>query len=264
MLTSLVIGLAAGLAATPHCLGMCGGFPLHLTRIPAPAGSRPSGDAVWKLLLFVTGKCFTYVFLGALASALGVILLKNTSFAHVAPAMRIGAGAVTLLFGLTMLGLRRPRRKKPGGGGSGADTRSGDREEGGNAHRDYGGIWTAILGSLLARPTATSSFVLGLGVGFLPCPLPIAMLAVAAASHDVPQGIALMAGVGLGTAPGLLAVGLLGMGLNWKLKRWGMRAAGVMVSVIGVLTICRAIGGMPRSHMVDTVVPPCCQGHVDK
>ena len=54
------IGIAAGLAATPHCAGMCGGFPLHLAR--ATEG-RP-----WvRQLLFLVGKTFTYSFLGALA-----------------------------------------------------------------------------------------------------------------------------------------------------------------------------------------------------
>ena len=28
------IGLAGGVAAFPHCLGMCGGFALHLSRAP--------------------------------------------------------------------------------------------------------------------------------------------------------------------------------------------------------------------------------------
>lgn len=252
MLASFLLGFGAGIAATPHCLGMCGGFPLHL----AKPGAR--GSAGLRQALFVAGKSFTYIFLGALAAALGVIVLKNTRLAGAAPALRIAAGAITLIFGLAMLGLRLPRvsgfpfRDAP------LKSRNTERET-----RETGFVGGA-LGGLLSNPTPGSAFVLGLGVGFLPCPLPMGMLAVAASGHSVPHGIALMAGVGLGTAPGLLAVGLFGMGLNWKLRKAGMRAAGVVVAIIGLLTICRAIGGMPRSHVVDSVVPPCCQEHNTK
>ena len=246
MLASFLLGFGAGIAATPHCLGMCGGFPLHL----AKPNSR--GSAGLRQVLFVAGKSFTYVFLGALAAAVGVILLKNTRLAGAAPALRIAVGAITLVFGLAMLGLRLPRVS--GFPFRDAPLKSPDTE----------GFVAGALGGLLSNPTPGSAFVLGLGVGFLPCPLPMGMLAVAASSHSVPDGIALMAGVGLGTAPGLLAVGIFGMGLNWKLRKAGMRAAGVVVAIIGLLTICRAIGGMPRSHVVDSVVPPCCQEHNTK
>jgi sulfite exporter TauE/SafE len=64
----------AGLAATPHCLGMCGGFPLHL----AKAGGR--GNVVFRQMLFVLGKAFTYMFLGTLAAAFGAIYLKTRHY----------------------------------------------------------------------------------------------------------------------------------------------------------------------------------------
>lgn len=246
MLTSFLLGFGAGIAATPHCLGMCGGFPLHLAKPSA------SGSGALRQALFVAGKSFTYVFLGALAGALGVILLKNTSLAGAAPALRIAAGAITLTFGLSMLGLRLPFHHE--------STKGGKHEK----ERTEPGLVAGLLGGLLSKPSPASAFVLGLGVGFLPCPLPMGMLAVAAAGHNVPHGIALMAGVGLGTAPGLLAVGLFGMGLNWKLRRTGLRAAGLLVTMIGLLTIYRTIGGMPKSHVVDSVVPPCCQEHQAK
>jgi sulfite exporter TauE/SafE len=249
---------------------MCGGFPLHLAKADA-RGSLPLRQT-----LFVAGKSMTYIFLGALAAALGVILLKSTPIARAAPALRIAAGAITFVFGMAMLGVpwRRlvsafPPRKAPvksgtarsgGDEGKGEHGRTEERKHGRQGSEGaVGRLFGGMLGGLLNRPSPSSAFVLGLAVGFLPCPLPLGMLAIAAASHNVPTGIALMAGVGLGTAPGLLAVGLFGSGLNWKLKKTGMRTAGVIVSVIGLLTVCRAIGGIPRSHVVDSVVPSCCQ-----
>jgi sulfite exporter TauE/SafE len=87
------------------------------------------------------------------------------------------------------------------------------------------------------------------------------MLGIAALSHHLPSGIALMAGVGLGTAPGLLMVGLFGAGLNRSYARVGMRAAGVIVVALGLLTIGRATGIVHAKSAVNKVIPPCCGEH---
>lgn len=233
MWTSFLIGLGAGFAATPHCLGMCGGFPLHLSR-----ASR-EGRVVLRQVLFVLGKMFTYAFLGTVAAALGVILLKDTAVAGLAPYLRVAAGLITVVFGLLMLGFRLPSIKPLQGI---ADA----------------GIVRSFFGGVLVSPKPVAAFVLGLGVGFLPCPLPIGMLAVAAASHNIPHGIALMTGVGLGTAPGLLGVGLFGVGLDRKFAKVGMRAAGVVVLMIGLLTIGRATGVIAKPGAMSKAAPACC------
>lgn len=234
MLKFFLMGLAAGIAATPHCLGMCGGFPLHLAK------SSGKGVSALRQVLFVIGKMFTYVFLGTLAAALGVILLKNTSLASAAPALRITIGAITVVFGLAMLGVKLPSIRVLQG--------ISDR-----------GLVRDLLGGLINSPSPAAAFLLGLGVGFLPCPLPMGMLALSAASHSVPHGVALMAGVGLGTAPGLLAVGLFGVGLD-KFAKFGMKAAGLVVLALGLLTIARATGIVQHHGTVAHVLPPCCCG----
>ncbi len=234
MWTSFVLGLGAGIAATPHCLGMCGGFPLHLAR------SSREGRVVLRQVLFVLGKTFTYVFLGTLAGALGLVLLRDTSAAGFAPHMRIFAGLITIFFGLLMLGIRLPSFKPLQ---NIADT----------------GFVKGLFGGVLVSPNPAAGFVLGLGVGFLPCPLPIGMLTVAAASHDIAHAMALMAGVGIGTAPGLLALGIFGVGLNRKFAKVGMRAAGTVVIIIGLLTLGRATGVIAKAHPVNKALPACCQ-----
>ena len=228
MWASFILGLGAGVAATPHCLGMCGGFPLHLAK------HSHEKMALLRQILFVLGKSSTYAFLGAIASSLGVILLKDTALESAGPLLRVVAGSLTVLFGLLMLGIRLPPIRSLQG------------------ISDSGSV-RALLGGLLTSPGPTAAFVLGLGVGFLPCPLPLGMLAVAAGSQHVIHGIALMAGVGLGTAPGLLVLGLFGIGLDRRFARIGMKAAGAVVICIGVLTIARAA---TMGH----VVPPCCGG----
>jgi sulfite exporter TauE/SafE len=236
LLEAFILGFGAGIAATPHCLGMCGGFPLYLAK------SGGKGRAVSRQVLFVLGKSFTYVFLGVMAASLGVIVLKNTSLASIAPVLRIAAGVITLIFGLLMLGFRLPSIKPLQGI---VET----------------GFVRSLFGGLLVSPSPAAALCLGLGTGFLPCPLPMGMLAVAATSQNIFYAIALMAGVGLGTSPGLIAVGLFGIGLDRKFAKVGMRAAGIVVVAVGLLAIGRATGIISPHHPVNHAIPSCCQGH---
>ncbi|HEX3000343.1 MAG TPA: sulfite exporter TauE/SafE family protein, partial [Armatimonadota bacterium] len=106
-----------------------------------------------------------------------------------------------------------------------------------------------LCGGLFASTNPGAAFVLGLGVGFLPCPLPMGLLAVAALSHNIFHGMLLMGGMGLGTAPALLAVGFLGIGLDRKYARIGMKAAGLALVAIGLLIVIKASG---------IAAHPCC------
>jgi len=223
MLATFLTGLIGGLLNTPHCLGMCGGFPLHLAK------SSGDGKAALRQILFVAGKTFTYIFLGAMASALGVILFKNSSIAPFAPVLRTVAGLVTIAFGLLMLGFRLPPIRALQG-------------------VSEAGLVRSVFGGLFTSTSPVAAFTLGLGVGFLPCPLPMGLLAVAALSHNVLHGMLLMGGMGIGTAPGLLAVGLLGAGLDRRFAKVGMRAAGVVLIGIGLMTLGKVVGIIPVSH----------------
>jgi len=234
--TAFWIGLAAGLAATPHCLGMCGGFPLHLAR------QTGRGKAILRPALFVLGKSFTYVFLGALAGAMGIILFRNTGLSVAAPAMRMAAGVLMVIIGLGLAGVRVPLPKL-------LPWRIGT------------GLGKGIFSGFLTSPGPLSAFLLGLGAGFLPCPLPMAMLAAAAAGHHVPAGMAMMAGVGLGTAPGLLAIGLFGVGLDRRFSRVGMRLAGIVVILMGLMILGRATGLVGTGHAAGHSPPACCGPH---
>jgi sulfite exporter TauE/SafE len=220
---------------------MCGGFPVHL------AGGRGRGGALARQGLFLLGKGFTYVFLGALAGALGVVLMRNTGLVAVGKYLPMGAGLLTILFGLLMLGIKTPGIKPM-------------------PNIVEIGFFQRLLGSLLTNPSPTAAFALGLGVGFVPCPLPIAMLIASAGSHSVLAGMLTMAGVGLGTAPGLFAVGMLGTGINRRFAKSGMRVAGIAVLIVGVMTLGRATGILAKKHPptvgapARSTLPPCCGG----
>jgi hypothetical protein len=214
----LWMGLIAGLAATPHCLGMCGAFPLHL--------SRAGGRGV-RQVLFLAGKTVSYAFLGALAGLLGQALFQSRAAASWQNAFSYLIGAVMLVAGLAMLGII-PRMKTP-------------------AFADR--MWAAVqplYQALLRAPGPGAALVLGVGVGFLPCPATYALCAAAAASHSVPLGMALLAGLGLGTAPAMLGVGLSGALAGARLRRLGLRGVAIVVLALGLTTILRPTGLLCR------------------
>ncbi len=224
--SGFLMGLLGGLAATAHCLGMCGGFPLHLSRAAA-------GPVLARQLLYVLGKTFTYTFLGALFGALGNTLAESGLLPGSQNGLAIVAGVAIILFGLGMLGVRLPSPLA------------------GKWNAYEWGFIKSIYRQFFAHPSLGASFTLGLATGLLPCPITLAMLAVAAGSHSVVQGMLLLAGLGVGTAPGLLGVGLCGNLVSARWRRFGLRPAGIIVILLGLVTVARTQEFMHRG----------CHGH---
>lgn len=215
--------LAAALtfAASVHCLGMCGGFVLAL------AMRDGRGPRRWRLLadhaLLHLGKATTYVFLGALAGALGGRLVGSAALSWSGKVLAVAAAVLLALAGLTLLGLRRSR--------PGAWTTR------------LASLWQRLLGPLLAERPAGAPLVVGLVMGSLPCPLVYAGLAAAAASGSAARGAAILGGVALGTVPALAAVALVGVSLSEGARRGLARAAGVLLLAMAVVTLVRGVGG---------------------
>jgi sulfite exporter TauE/SafE len=216
---------------------MCGGFPLHLARTSQRA-------PVWvRQLLYVAGKTFTYAFLGALFGAVGSHLGQQGWLPHSQKYVAIVAGVVIMLFGLGMVGVRLPSL----------------------AHRfnaPEGGFVPAVYSHFFAHPGGWSSFLLGVATGFLPCPITLGILFLAGASQSVLQGMITMAGLGVGTAPGLVAVGLCGHLVDAKWRRIGLRPAGVIVIALGLLTVLRTQDFMHKHcHSPAAGAGPTCPHH---
>ncbi|HEX4954001.1 MAG TPA: sulfite exporter TauE/SafE family protein [Thermoanaerobaculia bacterium] len=211
--------LAAGLsaAASMHCVGMCGGFVLALAAGERKHRLRRLADQ----LLLQVGKGSSYAFLGALAGALGAKLVTSPAFAWSGRVLAILAAVALALTGFTLLGLRR-----------------------GTA-----GAWSARLvapfrrwiGPLLTQGPAGAPLVVGLAMGFLPCPLVYTGLAAAAATGSAGAGAAILGGVALGTVPALTGVALLGVSLPQGTRRNLARAGGVLLLVMAVVTLMRGL-----------------------
>jgi uncharacterized protein len=254
--TYALTGLVGGAAAFAHCLGMCGGLALHVGAVPgsrrcepgtAPLASNGKGtvpilarQGLWHL-----GKTTTYVFLGALAGLAGAwVGSRNVAWAQ--DALAYAAGAVMIVMGLALLGLLPSR------------LRAGQGE----------GLLASIFGSLLGRPSAGGALALGLATGFLPCPIVVGGLALAAQSGSVLAGMVLLGSMGVGTVWSLAILGLSGHVVTVHLKRWGATAAAIILVVAGLATVLRGtttfhhLLGCPAAPTSSAdpaaVTPTCC------
>lgn len=220
--TYLWFGVLAGLAATPHCAGMCGAFPLHLARGDSGSGrSRTrSTPALSRLLLYLLGKTITYAFLGCLAARFGSWALKAEMLSRYQNLYARALGGAMIAFGLAMLGVL-PSVRLPIRGA-----------------QDWGFVRN-MYAAFFRSPGPAAGLLLGVATGFLPCPITISLVAVAAATRSIPMGLLIMVGLGIGTSAGLLFIGLSGAMLDVHVRRISLRAAGVIVVLLGLITLMR-------------------------
>jgi sulfite exporter TauE/SafE len=197
----LSIGFIGGVLAFAHCLGMCGGFALHLSQNQSRLGM------IYRQLLWNVGRTLTYVFLGALAGFIGYRINLIDRLSGIQTILTYVTGAVMILMGALSLGLIPTRRKK-----------SPNISE---------WFFVDIFQQIFIRPTSLAAFVLGLATGFLPCPIVVAFLALSIKSGSVSTGMATMAAMGLGTMWSLLLVGLTGHWINLRFKKWSTTVGGV-------------------------------------
>ncbi len=205
----LLAGLVGGAS---HCVGMCGPFVVaqvaaRLESVPAARMTelhRLTGAA---LLPYHLGRLTTYAGLGAVAGAIGGSISMIPGFGWVSAAWLLLAAAMFVVYGLS------------GAGALG----SADGGEGSWAYAVSRGARP-----LFAQPTGLRGYVLGLMLGFLPCGLLYAALAVAAGAGGPWGGGVTMAAFALGTVPGLFLTGFAG---HLAAGRW-RRAARTLTPVL--------------------------------
>ncbi len=229
-----LIIMGAAFAGSVHCIGMCGGFACALSSLSGERRRR----AVLRHLLYNCGRLTSYAFIGVLAGSLGSVIVGDHSGMgaghgeHAAVnfalngvagigqrALALGSGILMLLMGLQLVGLWHPARKFADGFGA----------------TTFMASFRQLLNS--RHPMAP----VGLGVlnGFLPCPLVWAFALQAAATGSALSGALVMTAFGLGTFPAMLFMGAGGGVLAPVWRHRGLRVAGVLIVVIGVVTVIR-------------------------
>jgi len=100
------------------------------------------------------------------------------------------------------------------------------------------------ISKLIGSVSLGHRFLLGVGLGFLPCGLVYAALLRALATGSLLWGACTMVAFGAGTAGALLAVGMFSSALRARFQRVGTQLAAAGVMAMGAALILR--GALPH------------------
>jgi hypothetical protein len=220
-------GLVLGLVGSLHCAAMCGPLALAL-----PGTGRLTCGFVAGRVAYNLGRIITYCLLGVLFGLVGRTLV----LAGIQRWVSVSLGIILLvgLFSSRKLALRGPVSALI------------------NALK-------ARMGHLLVYRSFSSSLLLGLLNGLLPCGLVYVACAGAVASGGLGSGIEYMAGFGLGTVPMMLGIGISGRLVPLQVRLQLRKAIPVSVFILASLLILRGLGlGIPYLSPNLAAASPCC------
>jgi sulfite exporter TauE/SafE len=210
----------SGLAGSLHCVGMCGGFPLAL------AAGRPAGN-LSRQLLYNLGRLNTLAVIGAVSGAAGTAVVGRGPVWAAERLLALVAGLFMIVVGLEMLGVL-----------AGVTARGAARIQGSLGR---------LLGGVIGSRSRVAPLALGVFNAFLPCQLIYAFAAQAASTASVVQGTFTMLAFGVATVPAMLAVGTTRGLLGPRVRARLSRLSGVLVIVLGALTLVRGLGTFPHA-----------------
>lgn len=202
----------AGLLGSSHCLGMCGPFALAIG-----GGARGWSENLLRQFLYTAGRLFTYASLGAFAGHGGARLAYfSGTLVNIPAALALIAGFVLCWQGLLATGVLHSA-----------------------THGATPCMASSFFGTFLRSRSTSGIFLAGLFTGLLPCGLLYGTLALAASTHAVWKGMAVMAIFGLGTAPAMVAAGTSGTLLTVAFRRRVFTAAAWCLVLTGVISMAR-------------------------
>jgi len=198
VLSLLLAGLVGSLT---HCIGMCS--PFVLAQVANRVDGNPGGAmSEWgrlraaALLPYHLGRATSYAALGGAAGLASSAFVGWTGFHW----LTIGLLALGAVLFLLMAANRLSGLSLPYG------------------HRIMQAM-TRLVRPLSADPRGLKGYALGVALGFLPCGLVYAALAVAGGSGDPVLGALGMAAFALGTAPLLMVTAFAGATLAQRWRR---------------------------------------------
>ena len=189
MLTSsLLLAVFLGaLVSGWHCALMCGGIAAAIERpIALEAPLRPKSELFYLQLIMHLGRVTTYVLLGALAAAVGVVVWQQNLIPMQRPLFAL-TSLILILMGVRLLKIGKSENLL---GGTWISSK-------------VASYWAKYLGRMASGPSRWFS---GMLWGLVPCGLVYSVLPLAFLSGDVLTGAALMLAFGLGTLPNLLLI----------------------------------------------------------
>ncbi len=203
-----------GLLGSGHCVGMCGGFVLGL--------SKPASD--WRDLLlrhalYQTGKGMTYMFLAGLIAAGSAVVARSEWF----PAIQIGlallVGLFMIVYGFSQFFEWRVLTRLDRLAGQSSLCRS--------------------MSSLLHGKSPWTALPFGWLNGFLPCGLVLAVLFYLATFRSVFWAMIGAAVFAFSTFPGLFLIGSTTRLWKVESRRRLIRWMGLLIVLFGLITMVR-------------------------
>src|SRR5262245_34062317 len=213
---------ALGLASGVHCAGMCGGIvtAFSLSGLHGHRAKASSNPISLRLIVFNAGRISSYALGGAIAGAIGAL---GWYASGAQAALSVVASVVLALVGMHLAGLRGPMRLLESFGLP---------------------LWRRIqpfAAYLTKREGIAPAFAAGLAWGWLPCGLVYGALTAAAFAGSPGKGALGMLAFGLGTAPWLLAAGVVAARLRaWMAKKPVRLGVGGTVLGFGVWGLAHA------------------------
>ncbi len=196
-----------------HCVGMCGGVVVLLSRRGVTSGGR--------LWLAHLGRITTYGLLGLGAGVLGQVLgLAFPGLRQLQGALALAVAGVAVYLALALVG-RAP---------------SPEIYLAGLTRR-----WGRAMQRLTALGSQQPAVVLGLLWGLLPCGLVLTALLTAAVAGSPWRGALTMLAFGLGTLPALLGVGWVSRRGLPQAVPWPRQVAALAVLLFGTQMALRGL-----------------------
>jgi len=218
MIGGLTLGAALllGLAASGHCVVMCGGISAALG--VATANGRNGKPRASLLVAYQLGRIFSYAIAGGLLGAALGFLVSWIDVDAVRVALRALSAAALVAAALVAFGALRD----PG-------SRIGKL------------IWPKLapLGRRFL-PVTSVARALGFGMvwGWMPCGFAYTVMIIAALEHDAVRSAATMLAFGLGTAPAMIAVAFgARTAAGFAAGSTGRRIAGTVLICSAALTL---------------------------
>jgi hypothetical protein len=224
---SLVFAL--GLAASLHCVQMCGPIVISYSVSLARYGVFKR-EMMLAHLCYNGGRIVTYAALGAVAGAAGSGIGMLGKLAGLAQGARLVSGAAMIVTGILMLRVL-PRKVLV-------------QVE----RRGVTALFSQSIGRLLVSSRALGKFGLGLLLGFLPCGLIYGALLKAVETARPLAGALTMVAFGLGTAMALFGIGVASSAAGLRIGGWGNRVAGVSILAAGAILVWRGLTAGPVCH----------------
>lgn len=220
--------LAASLVGSLHCAGMCGGLAAACT---SPSACDAS-DARASMAAYHLGRLASYVAVGGVCGAAGLVLQTGGLLVGVQQAAALAAGIAVAISGVAMLMAHAaPRTGKA------------------CVPRALQSATTHVMRSaMLLHPVARAA-VLGLATPLLPCGWLWAFAVVAAGTASAMMGAAVMMAFWLGTVPVLALIGTGIHALGVRHRQVVGALAGVAMIAVGLHTaFIRSGKAVPVAH----------------